>query len=82
MFRRIATSIVMLALLEQPGFANPAQVSLSPGKPAGVHDAQMIGNGLIFVVAAAGVLVLGLYLSSGTYKGPSMAAATTPMNTQ
>jgi hypothetical protein len=76
MFRRTATSVVLGALLALPALADPAQGPLSPGKPAGIHDAQLGTNGLIFVAVAAGVIVVGLYLASGTYTIPAQPAPT------
>jgi hypothetical protein len=80
MFRKTCFVILtMLVFASRPALAQTAstQGALSPGRPAGVHDAQLAPDSVLFVGIGVAVLGLGLYLASGMYKGPSQSATGT-----
>jgi hypothetical protein len=63
-------------LAAQPAFAQTEanQPPLPPGKPAGVHGAQLAPNNAIFVGALVIVLVAGVYAASRSYVVPGQSA--------
>jgi hypothetical protein len=73
---RTAAAIFLIAaeLLTCPVLAASGDGPLAPGKPAGLDRAQISGNTVIFATAAMGLLVLGLYLASGTYNIPGQSS--------
>lgn len=62
-------SIILAALIgtASPGFAEPA---LSPGAPAGVHQAQSFDTDAVFIGAAIVIVGIGIWMAAGTTYTP------------
>jgi len=73
----IAFLFSLLAARSALAQTGDSQGPLSPGKPAGVHGAQMVSNGTVFVAALAVILVAGVYLASKPYQIPGQSTAST-----
>ena len=74
MLRKAISVIATLAFSLSHALADPP---LSPGKPAGVHHAQIIDtNGTIAVGALVVIAVAGFALASHPYQLPGATAAT------
>lgn len=50
---------------------------LQPGKPAGIHDAQLLSNSTIFVGSLIIIAGVGLYLASKPYNIPGQQTTST-----
>ena len=57
--------------------AEPLPGPLAPGKPAGVHQAQLSNpNTMAFIGLGLLVIGAGIYMAKGTYKIPGASSAT------
>jgi hypothetical protein len=54
---------------------NATRPTLLPGKPAGVHKAQ-ISNDTIFIGTGLAILAVGVAMALGTYNIPGSASST------
>jgi hypothetical protein len=79
MMRNLILATVSAALLNEAALADPspADRALVPGRPAGVHQAQLTNPDTMMFIGL-GVLVIGagVYLASGSYKIPGQSSAT------
>jgi hypothetical protein len=79
--RTIGAAILASSLIVSSAFAaTDATAPLSPGKPAGVKQAQMEGNTLLLVVGL-GVVAGGVALLASGGGGNPVAATTTATTT-
>ena len=76
MSRKITCLLFCNLLAAQPVLAQGAtnQPLLAPGKPAGIHGAQLGSNDAVFVGILIVALVAGIYAASQPYKIPGQSA--------
>jgi hypothetical protein len=67
--RNICIAVVAAGLTFAPAWADP----LTPGKPAGVHQAQRWDNGTTMIIIGVGVAAaaIAIAVSSGNGGGPT-----------
>ena len=79
MTRNLIIATISAALLTEAALADPspADSTLAPGQPAGVHRAQLTNpNTMMFIGLGVLVIGAGVYLASGSYKIPGQSSAT------
>ena len=77
MTRNLIIATISAALLTEAALADPADATLAPGQPAGVHQAQLTNpNTMMFIGLGVLVIGAGIYLAKGTYKIPGQSSAT------
>jgi hypothetical protein len=78
--RTIGAAILASSLIVSSAFAASTAVTLAPGKPAGVKQAQMMDNNTLLLVLGLGVVAGGIALvASGN--GHSAVTTTTTTTT-
>jgi hypothetical protein len=76
--RNFCIAAVSAGLIFAPvAWADP----LSPGKPAGVHQAQMWGNGTTMIIIGVGVAAAAIAIAASSGSGGGPTAITTSPTT-
>ena len=82
MLRKWGTAIVAAALIASSSTAAMAEASsqqgaLSPGRAAGVQQAQMLGSHTLLFILGLGIVVGGILLISGSNGHHTVSTTTT-----
>jgi len=80
--RAFTSSILALALSASGALAAGSDVSLAPGHPAGLKQAEMSGNMIIYVALGAGAIAaIAIAASNGSSAPPAPGPVTTTTTT-
>ena len=74
--RLFVSTVLATALFASAALAGQADGTLTPGKPAGVKDAQMTSNTLIIGLGVA-VVAAGIAIAASSGNSHNVAATTT-----
>ena len=80
--RAFTSGILALALSASGVLAAGSDVSLAPGRPAGLKQAEMSGNTILYVALGAGAIAaIAIAASNGSNAAPTPGPVTTTTTT-